>query len=283
VFSSSTLIAYTKLRVLDRIQMGRPYIHPLVQDELRQKLMEYESVRLTYRYDDMPKSVDGLIEDVLSMPGPRILIMNTNQSASSMSMLMRQNRRNVFYLSDELAPEKYEAVYHKVNGLLTDGTKTDWTFVTTADVAIGLDFSFRFGFCEASTPQYLGCCSGLVNRDGLYGDSEMRCFTMQDHPNLEDGGWREKAFGDMKTAFFCQQPAITPEVCTHNKDLEIYNHDWRIKYMCDLLQKEEDLCFQSINNEVRRLIFSSEKLGDRVEILVNSLPSNSLKDDGERK
>ena len=70
--------------------MARPKVTELVRYDLRNQLMAYEQNRIAFLYKESPVSRRDLIEWVANSPGPRLLILNTVQSAAVIASDMAQ-------------------------------------------------------------------------------------------------------------------------------------------------------------------------------------------------
>ncbi len=79
VMASGSLNRFWKIEEFDSAQRDIPEIIPPV---LRNRLMTYERGRIEYRFQQTPFGVVDLVEWLASLPGPRILIVNTVQSAA---------------------------------------------------------------------------------------------------------------------------------------------------------------------------------------------------------
>lgn len=112
-------------------------------------------------------SVDALVAAV-SAPerlGPRLVILNTVQSAAVVARAMRDKGLDVLHLSTALCPRDRDAVLAWVGQRLR-GLDTDWTLVATSCVEAGVDLSFRVAFRERFGVANLLQVAGRVNRHG---------------------------------------------------------------------------------------------------------------------
>lgn len=135
----------------------------LLPDDLRRRLTAAEGERIRYVPGEKPMSPGELLEFVLEKPGPRLLIMNTVQSAAYIADRLRKQGEHVMHLSTALTPEDRELVVDRVRRRLKS-TCTDWTLVATSCVEAGMDFSFRSGFRERATTASLIQAGGRVSR-----------------------------------------------------------------------------------------------------------------------
>ena len=165
----------------------------IVSDKLRFKLSHYESQRIAYQSDLSEKSETELADWILQFAGPRIVILNTVQSAAVLAKFLaeRCGRKNVEHISTALTPDDRRKTVERVKMRLKDADDSDWTLVATSCVEAGMDFSFRNGFREVGSLSSLLQAAGRVNREGLSEDSEMWSFCISEagllkkNPGLE--------------------------------------------------------------------------------------------------
>lgn len=111
-----------------------------------------------------------LMHAVAAKPGPRLLIMNTIQSAAVMAKLMREHGHDVMHLSSALSPRDRAAILKKVQERLQCLDDADWTLVATSLVEAGVELSFRTAFRERFSTASLLQVTGRVNRHNEYED-----------------------------------------------------------------------------------------------------------------
>lgn len=176
----------------------------LVSDEaLKNELRKAEGRRINYRRrpNEAP-ALDclGLIDFLMQKEGPRLLIVNTVQTAAVAAHSMREKGHDVLHLSTALAPAHRDLVVWRIKQRLRDGVK-DWTLVATSCVEAGMDFSFRSGFRERASTASLIQVGGRVNRgdedddaevwDLLLGDEQFRCNSAVEVPRRALGHFSE--------------------------------------------------------------------------------------------
>lgn len=161
----------------------RPEVIDLVTDVgLRADLKTAEEKRIRYRRrkdEDPALDLSGLIEMVCSHPGPRLLIVNTIQTAAVIALAFRNARKEVLHLSTALAPAHREPIIGKVKQKLREGAE-DWTLVATSCVEAGMDFSFRTGFRERASAASLIQIGGRVSRGDEHKDAEVWDILLRD-------------------------------------------------------------------------------------------------------
>jgi CRISPR-associated endonuclease/helicase Cas3 len=79
VLASGSLNRFWKIEEFDKEIPDVPEIMP---DSLRSRLMKYEKGRVTYQFYDIRLGAGELVEWVVTLPGPRIVILNTVQSTA---------------------------------------------------------------------------------------------------------------------------------------------------------------------------------------------------------
>lgn len=155
----------------------------LVLDEgLKGNLREAEERRITYfrRSEDAP-ALDclSLINFLRERKGPRLLIVNTVQTAAVVARSMRDRGYDVLHLSTALAPAHRDLVVGRIKQRLRDDVK-DWTLVATSCVEAGMDFSFRSGFRERASTASLIQVGGRVSRGDEHNDAEVWDLLLRD-------------------------------------------------------------------------------------------------------
>lgn len=151
---------------------------------IRSKLSAYERSRITYQCNLSPQSTEELAKWIPSFPGPRLVILNTVQSAAVLADFFAQKygRGKVEHLSTSLTPLDRESTLDRVKSRLDDSSDLDWTLVATSCVEAGVDLSFKTGFRELCSLSSLLQAAGRVNREGGNNKAEMWTFCI-----AEDG------------------------------------------------------------------------------------------------
>lgn len=159
----------------DRLPLAE--VPDLVSDvSLRNELHETEERRLCYRR--RPENADaldcnGIVDFVIQKkPGPRLLIVNTVQTAAVIAQSMRNSGHDALHLSTALAPVHRDLIVEKVKSRLHSRTK-DWTLVATSCVEAGMNFSFRTGFRERASAASLIQIGGRISRGDEFEDAEV--------------------------------------------------------------------------------------------------------------
>lgn len=143
-------------------------IPDLLTPEIQARLAKVEEQRIQIQTHPQPLTCDELSGFVAGKTGPRLVILNTVQSAAVMADHMRTKTLDVMHLSTALAPGDREKVVERVRERLKDTVSTDWTLVATSCVECGVDFSFRTAIRESCSVASLIQTGGRVNRNGVW-------------------------------------------------------------------------------------------------------------------
>lgn len=158
-------------------------IPDLVSDEeLKNKLRKAEGRRINYRRrpsDASALDCLGLIDFLMEKEGPRLLIVNTVQTAAVVAHSMREKGHDILHLSTALAPAHRDLIVERIKQRLRDGIE-DWTLVATSCVEAGMDFSFRSGFRERASTASLIQVGGRVSRGDEHDDAEVWDLLLRD-------------------------------------------------------------------------------------------------------
>jgi len=152
-----------------------PAVPDLLQDEaLRAELRKVEErrVRFRRRNEDRALNCGSLVKFVVEKPGPRLLIVNTVQTAAVVANVMRESGHDVLHLSTALAPAHRDVVVQRVKHRLRVRIE-DWTLVATSCVEAGMDFSFRIGIRERASTASLIQVGGRISRGDEYSGGEV--------------------------------------------------------------------------------------------------------------
>lgn len=165
-------------------QTPMPGVPDLVfDDSLRDDLKHTEEKRISYRrLPEKANALDcnGVVDFVVrNKPGPRLLIVNTVQTAAVIAQAMRETDHDVLHLSTALAPVHRALMVDRIRQKLRCGS-ADWTLVATSCVEAGMNFSFRTGFRERASTASLIQIGGRVSRGDEFKDSEAWDLLLRD-------------------------------------------------------------------------------------------------------
>ncbi len=250
VLASGSLSRFWTVRdiVGDDIDEG---IAEIVSDKTRCRLSSYENGRVSYRHDMMPKNTVRLAKWISSFPGPRLVIMNTVQSAAVLADYISNNggRKQVEHISTSLTPDDRDAALARVRSRLCDKKDTDWTLVATSCVEAGMDISFRTGFHELSSLSSLLQAGGRVNREGKFPDAEMWTFRIAEDGMLKLNPGLKQA-GNVLKMYLDREMQISPALTTQSLSDEIAMYGLDGKNM-RLIENEKLQNFISVERDFK--------------------------------
>ena len=250
--ASGSLVRYWELPQFTEIGMAHPSVEKLVYSDLQKRLMAYEKGRIRFCFQEKPVARQQLVEWIQSVPGPRLLILNTIQSAAVIAddFAKRFGRSHVEHLSTALTPEDREREIEKIKRRLADSSDTDWVLVATSCVEAGVDFSFRTGFRELSSLLSLLQAAGRINRHGKFTDAEMWSFTLQEDSMLKENK-QLKTSREVLRDYFLRKKEITPELSTCSMKDEINRDDSCLKTIEYLMKQEDTMQFQNVAQDFK--------------------------------
>lgn len=252
VLASGSLVRYWSLTRLAEIEMPRPVVSELANHDLREKLLQYEHGRIVFRWYKEPMRRQELIDRVQKAAGPRLLILNTVQTAAVVASDMSKmfGRTHVEHLSTALTSEDRSKTIDRIRHRLNDRSDTDWTLVATSCVEAGVDFSFRTGFREISSLLSLLQAAGRVNRHGDAASADMWSFSLRDDSMLTRNKDIESSAAVLAD-YFEKRTSITPELSTKAMDAELILNDSCIKEIQFLMEQESEKQFRTIDSKFK--------------------------------
>jgi len=183
VLASGSLYEFWKLTEFSDPPMDLPPLLPAscrqLTDEAEKKRVGYEEVEELVRLDSLPARLSEL-------DGPRLLIVNTVQSAAVVADRLdaEWGRSRCEHLSTALTPCDRDATYRRIQSRLKDKADHDWVLVATSCVEAGVDFDFASGMRERAGFVNLLQASGRVNREARPQKARMLDFRFAPHPLL---------------------------------------------------------------------------------------------------
>lgn len=166
-FSSGSLVRFWENRDIVDEPTEIPELLPACR---KQAVFGAENRRVRYERAGAFDSVTDLISFVLSKTGPRLVIVNTVQTAAVLAGAMRRDGHEVVHLSTALCPIDRDRILAEVQTRLQNKADRDWTLVATSCVEAGVDVSFRTPFRERFSTASLIQIGGRANRHGEYDD-----------------------------------------------------------------------------------------------------------------
>jgi CRISPR-associated endonuclease/helicase Cas3 len=167
VFASGSLAKFWENRRVIDPPVAVPEIMP---PNLGAAVVSSERDRIRYETAGLIGSPKELMERVEGEPGPRLVILNTVQSAAVLAQRMREAGKDVLHVSTALCPKDRAPIIRRIVERLTKQGDKNWTVVATSCLEAGLDLSFRTGFRERFNTANLIQTGGRVNRNGEHND-----------------------------------------------------------------------------------------------------------------
>ena len=227
-------------------------IPDLIAPDVRAETMKYEDKRVTIRTEPQAMSVERLADFVHEKPGPRLVILNTVQSAAVFAHHLREGLKlglNVEHISTALTPRDRACTVRRVKENLASGWR-DWTLVATSCVEAGVDFSFRTAFRESWGLVNLLQIAGRASRSGEYDNAEVWDFRhdadngLSLHPQAKlSRRILEQLFAEC--ARQNRQPG--PDDCTEAIQREVFqDHGGKFSLMEKIFQAEMDADYPQV-------------------------------------
>lgn len=193
----------------------------LVTHAPRTQAIDREQERVIYKPKSELLDLEGLVKWVNQHRGPRLLVMNTVQSAAAVAreMANRYGCGRVEHLSTALTPADREITLSHVRQRLINSSDPNWTFVATSCVESGVDLSFHIGFRERASLMNLIQLGGRVNRGHERDDAEVWDFQITPdallrlHPKFKTAA---RVLGEL-----FQEGKVAPEFCKEALKREI--------------------------------------------------------------
>lgn len=260
VMASGSLNRFWEIKEFDK---EAPKVPEIIPDTLRMRLADAEKGRIKFRFVDVPFGVRDLVEWVATLPGPRIVILNTVQSAAVVAReyARRFGRRSVEHLSTALTPSDRDATLDRIKARLADKNDTDWTLIATSCVEAGVDLSFKTGVREAASLVSLLQTSGRVNRHDYLNAEVVWTTTLKEegllrrHPGMADSS---KVLLDL----ISEEDTISPDLCTDALKREIRLaggfSDVLLKYEEHLQFPQVEKGFRVIASDTKTVVIGKE-------------------------
>jgi CRISPR-associated endonuclease Cas3-HD len=184
MLASGSLNQFWEIKEISEEKLEVPNI---ANPSLTASLNAFEGKRIEYRADLTPQPLEAFVEVVAQSQGPRLVILNTVQSAAVVAEYIceKYGREHVEHLSTSLTANDREKTLERVKSRLRSPDDDDWVLVATSCVEAGVDFSFKTGFRELASLTSLLQAAGRVNRNGEYGVSEMHTFCLSESNMLK--------------------------------------------------------------------------------------------------
>lgn len=159
----------TKFWEFDEFKDGTKFdiVPSILPETFSKEINTMESLRVKYKRKIGKMNEQELCAWLLSLKGPRLVILNTVQSAAVIANTLSKlcGRNKVEHISTALAPNDRARTVKIVRERLQNRDDDDWTLVATSCVEAGVDFSFRNGIREAAGLVNLLQIAGRIRRN----------------------------------------------------------------------------------------------------------------------
>lgn len=250
VLASGSLNRFWNIpEIADGIQSD--FVPEIIDDNLRGRLSVYENNRISYCCELTPKNTAELANWIAKFPSPRLVIMNTVQSAAVLAdyISVQFGRNYVEHLSTALTSGDRENTLERVKNRLKNKEDANWTFVATSCVEAGVNLSFKNGFRELGSLVSLLQAAGRVNREGILSNSEMWTFRILDDGMLKLNPELKQAAAVLK-GYFESEKTISPELSTQSIADEIALYGLSGKHK-NLITSEESQNFPQVEQDFK--------------------------------
>ena len=272
VLASGSLNRFWNIEEFDK---DTPNIREIMPIELRDRLAKYEKGRITYKLYETPLGAKELVEWVASLPGPRIVILNTVQSAAVLSREYERSfqRSSVEHLSTALTPSDRDKTLAKIKSRLADTNDTDWSLFATSCVEAGVDLSFKTGVREAASLVSLLQTAGRVNRHANITTETVWTIVLKEKELLKTNPGMSDS-SKVLLELISEGCAISPDLCTKALKREIRRAG---TFSDSLLKLENGLQFPQVEKDFRviasdtRIVVVGEEMVKKLE---SHLPIN---------
>jgi len=166
----------------------------------RMHVNKQEKKRVVYSSIEKEFDITELIKFIQAKRGPRLVVLNTVQSAAVLAWKMQKEQKRVIHLSTALTPNDRQKIIKKITRCLDNKKDVDWTLVATSCVEAGMDFSFATAFRESCSTASLIQIGGRVNRHGNCEQAEVFDFRVND-PLMRDNPQLKTSQNVLKTLF----------------------------------------------------------------------------------
>lgn len=226
-----------------------PKIPELLPDAFREELAKSEVHRVLFKRKKGTMNEKDLCDWLLTLPGPRVLVVNTVQSAAVIARkLQEQHLDSVEHLSTALMPKDRTRTLNRVKERLKNSKDQNWTLVATSCIEAGMDFSFRTGIREAASLASLLQLAGRIRRNEEEDWPDAIIWTVE---LAYDGLLKaHPAFKESARILLnlMETNAISPTLCTKALDKEVKAKG---SFKQDLINAEEALSFNDVANKFK--------------------------------
>ena len=244
VLASGSLSRFWELEDFVPVEQQHP-VPELVTQKLKNQAAAFEDKRVYLRSRGDRLSLTTLANFIIEKPGPRLVILNTIQSAATLANHLREKLHlgpKVEHLSTALCPADRAVKISRFRERLKNTKDSDWTLVATSCVEAGVDFSFRTAFRERCGLTSLLQISGRVNRGGEYADAEVWDFRHD-----------ESGFLNLHPHFKSSRRVLADLLAEHGEHLGP-------QHCTEALRREINIGFGETENLSRKIIDSEKNM-----------------------
>ncbi len=243
----------------------RPSVPPLVVGESKDQADASEGHRVSLKRHDDRLTLEKLADFVLEKdkPGPRLIILNTVQSAAVLAKFLwsrfypgrewtGETDSRVEHLSTAICPAHRSAIVSRIRQRLGNRGDRDWILVATSCIEAGVDFSFRTAFRERCSLTSLLQVAGRVNRNGEYTQAEVWDFAHDESGflNLHPGFKSSRKVLDKM--FIEHGELLSPQHCTEALRREVISGFGGTEIGAQhIIEAEEDGDYPEVANRCR--------------------------------
>ena len=266
VMASGSLNRFWQIKEFDK---ETPDIQEIMPDELRNRLEKYEQGRITYQFNDTALGAKELVEWVSLLPGPRIVILNTVQSAAVVAKMYENlfQRQCVEHLSTSLTPVDRDKTLKRIKTRLRNKDDDNWTLIATSCVEAGVDLSFKAGVREVASLVSLLQTAGRVNRHNNINAATVWSVMLKEDDDLKKNPGLSDS-SKVLLELLIDGRTISPTLCTDALKREI-RLAW--SFLSSLKKHEEFLQFPQVEKDFQvitsdtRTVVIGEELIKKIE------------------
>lgn len=257
ILASGSLYKLWKLKEIDE---GQPDIPSLLPEDFRMGLYNAEKRRIRYRCMRGKMKEEELCDWLLSLEGPRLVILNTVQSAAVIAQMLKERcgADAVEHISTALAPVDREHLVDIIKDRLKDKKDTDWTLVATSCVEAGVNFSFRTGVREAAGLVNLLQLAGRIRRNDEQEYTDSTVWTIElnfdgllkRHPSFDTSSQILMELFS-KNENLCEENADLSKMCTDALRRELNELNQTASLENDLVKHEGALEFKTVEEKFK--------------------------------
>ena len=251
VLASGSLTRFWELPEFANPPLKKEQMPELVSQEVRNNAKDAEAVRVSYEPINEPLTIMELCDWISSLPGPRLVILNTVHSAAAVAneLKKQQGRNGVEHISTALAPIHREATIKQIKKRLADDNDINWTLVATSCVEAGMNFSFKTAAREMCSLVSTIQTAGRINRSGERGESVLWNFKIVKRDLLIRHPAFQLSASILESLF--KENMVSPDNCKEAMKREIRRNNYANADDDEIVKMEVLKEFPSVNEMFR--------------------------------